>query len=76
MIEIPACPHCGKEDAVYANERASGYAERQFFSDGTEELNIDGLHYVWSMTIRCCSCGKIRRDIVRTSEGIEVKNGN
>ncbi len=72
-MKIPLCSHCGEVDGVYANERAYGWAERQYFLDGTEELNIDRINYTYSNTFRCMNCNKIRQDIKRVGSAIAVK---
>ncbi len=69
-VIIPDCPFCGSNSGVYANERASGYGERQWSRDGVEELNTDRVYYVWSYTLRCPDCGKVRKDVKREGDKI------
>ncbi len=71
VFDVPECPHCGSWDAVVSNERAYGWAERQFFQEGSELL-IDGVHYSNTKTLRCGKCYKIRRDIERVGNGVAV----
>jgi hypothetical protein len=80
MSKIPDCPHCGKRDFVYRNVRAFGWIQDYFNFDGVLfETDMDNLRGSNSKTFRCCSCKKIRRDIVlvgRTLIPKEVLEGN
>lgn len=63
-MTIPPCPHCGKEDFVFRNIRMYGWAQEFFNLAGqVEELNLDKARSSSSKTLRCCYCGKIRRDL-------------
>lgn len=64
-MSIGPCPHCGKEDHVYTNNRAYGWAERSYDLDGNyAEASIDQVQLAPSHTIRCASCQKVRRDLM------------
>lgn len=59
------CPHCGKEDYVYTNNRAYGWGERTYDTDGEYyEASIENVILAPSATVRCASCQAVRRDLV------------
>jgi len=59
------CPHCGKEDDVYLNLRAFGWAQEYYGQDGWyNEMTIDQVQYANSDVVRCASCTAVRRDLV------------
>jgi hypothetical protein len=64
-MTIQSCPHCGKHDLLYTNVQAHGWCTQIWDFDGTSaEMGTDGLWFTRSKTLRCCSCGKVRRDVV------------
>ncbi len=78
-FKIPLCPHCSIGSSVYVNERIYGWEYRTWYpnsetGDLETEANYDNVHCVESKTIRCCDCGKIRRDLKRLEGGIASNN--
>lgn len=71
-FQIPPCPHCGVVDAVVSNERAFGWAERQWYPDGQVELYTDRVNFSHSGILRCSKCYKVRRDLKRDGIGITL----
>lgn len=67
---IGPCPHCGKEDYVYTNNRAYGWGERTYDTDGEyHETSIENVILAPSATVRCASCQEVRRDLVVSDVG-------
>ena len=74
---MPPCPHCGSRDSVYRNVRVSGYTNELFdeLEYGGEMPNTDMLKYSHSKTLRCVTCGKIRRDVIILDEQFLMLRG-
>jgi uncharacterized Zn finger protein len=61
---IPNCPHCGKEDFVIIKGQWRGPGEYIYDLEGEYlEAESEKLYFEPSDTVRCGSCGKIRRDL-------------
>lgn len=73
-MPFPPCPECGdKLQGVYRNVRAYGICEEQIFPDGEQRIETDTLSFTNPKRIRCLSCFKIRKDLIGTVDGVELK---
>ncbi len=65
-MTIPSCPHCGSEDSVYRNVRASGYTQEIFgeVGYGGDMPAADTINFSHPKTLRCVQCNKIRKDLI------------
>ena len=70
---IDPCPYCGSENGVLQNQRAVGWAQATWNSNGHFiELCTDRSWFQSNATYRCQDCYKIRRDVV--ASGLDVIN--
>lgn len=69
---LPICPYCGQQCGVYMKTRAYGWATEFFDEDGRQyEMSIEDVNYLPNQTLRCDTCGKVRRDL-RWDENVRL----
>lgn len=75
MTDLPPCPHCHAVSMFRMREDARGTIYSWFNERGEYDgADHDKIYGVSNGVIRCGECGKIRHDVVRTTDNTIVVN--
>ena len=74
LPELPPCPHCGRIGGAYLNHRVYGWSQSYYDDTGRYQMSdYDGTGSKHSETIRCDECGRIRHDLILSTDDREYQ---